>query len=122
MRSTFFIAAAIALSSALTAQSGAVTLSGHISDSLCKAKHEEAAEGAGKMSNHDCTVSCVRGGSKYVLLTDGAVYQIANQAFAGPEAHAGEHVKVTGELHGDTITVSNVEPIPGDVTNRAISR
>src|SRR5690348_8542681 len=56
------------------------SFTGQISDSLCKAKHEEAAEDQGKMSDHDCTVACVKGGSKYVLLgSDGKVYDIANQ-------------------------------------------
>jgi hypothetical protein len=83
--------------------------SGQISDSLCKAKHEEAAEGAGKMADHDCTVSCVRGGSKYVLLADGKVYQIANQAMSDLEKYAGEKVRVTGELKGDAIQISKIE-------------
>ncbi len=84
------------------------TLSGQISDSLCKAKHEEAAEGAGKMTDHDCTVSCVKGGSKYVLLVDGKVIQIANQNQRDLETFAGQAVKVTGELKGDAITISAI--------------
>ena len=84
------------------------TLSGQISDSLCKAKHEEAAEGAGKMTDHDCTVSCVKGGSKYVLLVDGKVIQIANQNQRDLETFAGQVVKVTGELKGDAITISAI--------------
>ena len=85
------------------------TMTGQISDSMCKAKHEEAAEGAGKMADHDCTVSCVKGGSKYVLLSDGKIYQITNQAFADVEKLAGQTVKMTGEIKGDAITVSKVE-------------
>ena len=50
-----------------------------ISDSACGAKHEEAAEGQGKMPDRECTQACVRGGSKYVLVVDGKVFQIANQ-------------------------------------------
>ena len=85
------------------------TLSGQISDSLCKAKHEEAAEGAGKMTDHDCTVSCVKGGSQYVLLVDGKVIQIANQNRRDLEAFAGQAVKVTGELKGDGITIATID-------------
>jgi hypothetical protein len=85
------------------------TMTGQISDSMCKAKHEEAAEGAGKMADHDCTVSCVKGGSKYVLLSDGKIYQITNQTFADVEKLAGQTVKMTGEIKGDAITVSKVE-------------
>jgi hypothetical protein len=87
------------------------TLTGQISDSMCKAKHEEAAEGAGKMADHDCTVSCVKGGSKYVLLVDGKIVQIANQTFADVEKLAGQTVRMTGEIKGDTITVTKVEGV-----------
>ena len=87
------------------------TFTGQISDSLCKAKHEEAAEDQGKMSDHDCTVACVKGGSKYVLLApDGKVYDIANQDFKDLERNAGAHVKITGELKGTAISVSKIDP------------
>ncbi len=87
------------------------TFTGQISDSLCKAKHEEAAEDQGKMSDHDCTIACVKGGSKYVLLgSDGKVYDIANQDFKGLEKAAGEKVTVTGELKGTAISVSKIDP------------
>lgn len=87
------------------------TFTGQISDSLCKAKHEEAAEDQGKMSDHDCTVACVKGGSKYVLLgADGKVYDIANQEFKDLEKMAGQKVSVHGELKGTAITVSKIDP------------
>jgi len=87
------------------------TFTGQISDSLCKAKHEEAAEDQGKMSDHDCTVACVKGGSKYVLLgSDGKVYDIANQDFKDLEKNAGAKVKISGELKGTSISVSKIDP------------
>jgi archaellum component FlaG (FlaF/FlaG flagellin family) len=101
-----FIAALLVAAPAL-AQSG--TWTGQISDSMCKAKHEEAAEGAGKMPDKDCTLSCVKGGSKFVLLVDGKVYQIANQDNKDLAAVAGQSVKVSGDLKGDTITVAKIE-------------
>jgi hypothetical protein len=76
---------------------------------MCKAKHEETAEGAGTIADHDCTVSCVRGGSKYVLLVDGKVYNIANQSLADLEKYAGDQVTVSGTGKGDTITVEKIE-------------
>jgi hypothetical protein len=82
--------------------------SGQISDSMCKAKHEEAAEGQGKMADRDCTLSCVRGGSKFVLLADGKVLQIANQDNKDLQTFAGQQVTVTGDIKGDTITVATV--------------
>ena len=100
---------AAGLGAAGQAQQTRETMTGQITDSMCKAKHEEAAEGAGKMADHDCTVSCVKGGSKYVLLVDGKIYQIANQTFADVEKLAGQTVKMTGDIQGDAITVSKVE-------------
>ena len=85
------------------------TWTGQISDSACGAKHEEAAEGQGKMPDRDCTVACVRGGSKYVLVSDGKVFQIANQDNKDLAAHAGHTVKMTGEMKGNSIAVSKIE-------------
>jgi hypothetical protein len=36
------------------------------------------------------------------------VYSIANQDFANLQTYAGYTVRLTGEMKGDTITVSNV--------------
>jgi hypothetical protein len=88
------------------------TWSGKISDSACGAKHEEAAENQGVMPDRDCTEACVRGGSKYVLVVDGKVFQIANQDNKDLATHAGHAVKITGELKGNAITASKIEMIP----------
>src|SRR4029078_777352 len=84
------------------------TWSGQISDSLCGAKHEEAAEGQGKMPDRDCTLACVRGGSKFALVVDDKMFQIADEDFEDLKTHAGHQVTVTGELKGQTITVSKI--------------
>jgi hypothetical protein len=85
------------------------TWAGKISDSACGAKHEEAAEGQGVMADRDCTQACIRGGSKYVLVVDGKVFQIANQDNKDLATHAGHLVKMTGEISGSAITVSKIE-------------
>jgi hypothetical protein len=95
--------------SARSVRDGVETWSGQISDSICGAKHEEAAEGQGKMADRDCTLSCVRGGSKYVLVAEGKVLQISNQDFKDLETHAGHKVKMTGEMKGSSILVSKIE-------------
>ena len=87
------------------------TWTGQISDSLCGAKHEEAAEGQGKMPDRDCTLACVRGGSKFVIVADGKILQIANQDLADLKTHAGAHVTMTGELKDNAIVVSKIEPV-----------
>ena len=85
------------------------TWTGQISDSLCGAKHEEAAEGQGKMADRDCTLACVRGGSKFVLVADGKILQIANQDLEDLRTHAGHTVTVTGDLKNGAIVISKVE-------------
>ena len=85
------------------------TWTGKIADSACGAKHEEAAEGQGVMADRECTQACVRGGSKYVLVVDGKVFQIANQDLKDLATHAGHAVKMTGELKGNAITVTKIE-------------
>jgi hypothetical protein len=107
----FFLALAAAgiLLANTVASAAEQTWTGDISDSACGAKHEEAAEGQGKMPDRECTQACVRGGSKYVLVADGKVVQIANQDNKELAAHAGHRVKLTGELKGNAITVSKIE-------------
>ena len=85
------------------------TWTGKIADSACGAKHEEAAENEGVMPDRECTQACIRGGSKYVLVVDGKVLQIANQDNKDLAAHAGHLVKMTGEMTGTAITVSKIE-------------
>jgi len=100
-----------AMTTALPAEQ---TWSGQISDSVCGAKHEEDADaaGGGKQGappERECTLACVRGGSKYVLVSNGTVYQLVNQKDPALETHAGHTVTVTGELKGNAITVSKIE-------------
>jgi len=104
-----FLLATVLLVTPAVPRAAEQTWTGKISDSACGAKHEEAAEGQGVMADRDCTQACVRGGSKYVLVVDGKVLQIANQDNKDLATHAGHAVKMTGELKGNAITVSKVE-------------
>jgi hypothetical protein len=108
MKTALLLSAALLLTPALSF-AAEQTWSGKISDSACGAKHEEAAEGQGVMADRECTQACVRGGSKYVLVVDGKVFQIANQDNKDLATHAGHAVKMTGELKGSAITVSKIE-------------
>ena len=86
------------------------TWTGRISDSMCGAKHNTSAEHGGKkMSDRDCTLACVKDHkAKYVFVSAGKVYTVGNQDLAALQEHAGHTVKLTGEMSGDTITVSKV--------------
>ena len=111
MKTAVLLSAALLLAPAIPS-AAEQTWSGKISDSACGAKHEEAAEGQGVMADRDCTQACVRGGSKYVLVVDGKVFQIANQDSKELATHAGHTVTLTGELKGNTITASKIEMTP----------
>lgn len=90
------------------------TVTGVITDSMCKTNHAMMQKGPNKMSDHDCTVACVKMmGQKYVLAAGDKVYQIDNQNFAGLEKDAGMSVKVTGQVSvdGKAITVTKLSPI-----------
>jgi hypothetical protein len=110
MKLTLSIATVVLFITAASAPSAAEqTWTGQISDSACGAKHEEVAEGQGKLPDRECTEACVRGGSKYVLVSNGKVLMIANQDNKDLATHAGHTVKLTGELKGASITVSRIE-------------
>ena len=81
-----------------------------ISDSACGASHAKMMEmhKDAKMTEKQCTLACVKGGGKFVFVADGKVYNVANQTFAALTEHAGETVSLTGDLNGDTVTVSKV--------------
>ncbi len=84
------------------------TWTGTISDSMCGAKHMDGEHGM-KVSDKECTEMCVKKGAKYVFISDGKVLAIANQGFKGLAQQVGAVVKLTGELEGDTVTVSKLE-------------
>ena len=84
------------------------TWQGKISDSNCGATHKSVGEHGSMKTEADCTNACVKGGAKYVFVSDGKVYQIANQDASGLAQNAGKDVTVTGSMSGDTITVDKV--------------
>lgn len=79
------------------------TFVGHISDSMCGLKHMMPG------GDKECTLKCVEGGSKFVLADtkNKKVYELSDQE--SPRKFAGQNVKVTGTLSGNTISVSSIE-------------
>ena len=74
---------------------------GTISDSMCGASH-------GSTPAKQCTTGCIKKGAKYVVVVGDKVYMIANQDAAGLAKYAGDSVKLTGTMDGDTITVTKI--------------
>ena len=87
----------------------AATWTGQISDSACGMSHAKMlAEHKDMKTDKDCTLACIKGGSKYVFVSDGKVYNISNQNLAALKTNAGETVTLSGTMKGDSITVSKV--------------
>jgi hypothetical protein len=82
------------------------TWTGQISDSSCGVSHAKMT--SQHKTSRDCTLACVKGGSKYVFVSAGTVYQIDNQSFADLEKRAGQMVEITGDMKGDTVTISKI--------------
>ena len=87
-----------------------MTWRGQISDSMCGGSHAKmmGAHPDAKMTAHDCTNACVKSGAKYVFISNGKTYNIANQDDADLQVHAGHTVMLTGSMDGDTITVTKI--------------
>jgi hypothetical protein len=106
-----FCCISLLLGLAAFASAAEMTWTGKISDSMCGASHAKmiaAHGGASKMTDRDCTLACTKAGGKYVFVTGGKVYNIANQNDADLQTHAGHTVRLTGEMKGDAITVSKI--------------
>jgi hypothetical protein len=91
---------------------GNVTMIGTISDSACGASHAKVIhrDKREKITDRECTLACVKYGRKFVFVSDGKVYSVANQNFGALTEHAGESVILTGNVYGTTITVSKIAP------------
>lgn len=100
-------ALALVVGAAVSTAAVPETWTGQISDGHCGATHK-TMDGK-KVSDRECTQICVKGGEKYVFVTGGKVYQIADQKDTALATHAGHTVLLTGEMKGDTITVAKIE-------------
>jgi hypothetical protein len=99
-----------ALLSGAASFAAAATMEGTISDSMCGASHAKMIEmhKDAKMTDRDCTLACLSHGAKYVFVSEGKVYRITNQNLPALMKEAGEDVTLTGDVSGDTITVSHM--------------
>jgi len=114
MKTFAFAAAALLMLSTTAFTAETWTGAGVITDTMCVASHqsniEHARENSGHtMTNQECTVGCVmRRGQKYVFVSGGKTYRIANQDHTDLATFAAQTVTLTGTLAGDVITVSRV--------------
>ena len=107
MKKLVMLAAAILFAAAPIVSAADKTWTGTISDSKCAAKHAKATD-----ADHECVTKCAAGGAKYVFMAGGKTYDISNQDFAALKDHGGHKVALTGEMKGNSITVSKIEMAP----------
>jgi len=81
---------------------------GVITDSRCGPRHPDS-----KPTASECARTCVRGGSRYMIVKGDRTYELA-----GGRLHldlfAGQRVTLTGVLDGDTIKVRSASPQGAD--------
>lgn len=58
----------------------------------------------------ECVKMCVKMGAKYALASQGKVYLLEPQSLAA-EHPGGSHVRVTGELEGETIHAKSITAV-----------
>jgi len=110
MRITFRAAAVAAmalLGSGVLATAKTATMTGTIGDAMCGVKHMMGDDAAG------CTRDCVKEGSDYALIVDNKAYTLKTSSDSVKKTLndlAGKEATVVGDVNGETITVTSVEP------------
>jgi hypothetical protein len=104
-----FVLCLAACTLAMVLPAAAETWKGTLSDSMCAVKHSAEKQGENAKKHQACVEKCIKGGGEHVFVTGDKVFKIANQDFADLKAHAGHEVNLTGEMKGETITVSKIE-------------
>ena len=101
---------ALGLLASLAALSPAASMTwkGEISDSNCSISHRKVTQVHPSLNAHSCTLACVGDGAKFVFVSDGKVFKIANQDLPALQANAGYTVQLTGDMKDDAITISKV--------------
>ncbi len=85
----------------LAAAGRAADFKGFVEDSLC-------SNTGGMKNDAECAQKCIKAGRAAVLVTaEGTVYKIADQDKI--VAQAGHNVTITGDLKGDTISITSVK-------------
>jgi hypothetical protein len=95
--------AILTLALASTAWAARTTLTGILTDDMCTKKHMIAGKPSG-----ECARECVKGGAKYVIVSEGKVVELQGKRDKLDEL-AGKKIKVTGNLTGKTLAVASVE-------------
>ena len=97
------VVAFIAIAATIALAAGkAQTFTGEVSDSMCGAKHMMAGK-----PDAVCTRACVKRGAKFALQASDKMYILSGKT-TEVDALAGQKATVTGELKGNTLTVTSI--------------
>jgi hypothetical protein len=102
----FLVLLVIGILTLLALAASQTTLTGVISDDMCGKSHT-----MGEGTPADCTRACVKAGSHYAIVVGDKVYKVQDpdkNVAADLDKYAGEKVRVTGEVSGDSIHVKSV--------------
>lgn len=99
------MALAIAIFPAVSRVYASQPLEGVISDSMCGRKHMLAGK-----TPAQCVKECVRNNSHYVLVTENTIYNLTGKV-QSVAPFAGQHVRIEGELNGDSVKVEAIQGI-----------
>ncbi|MQA30992.1 MAG: hypothetical protein GEU82_14360 [Luteitalea sp.] len=94
---------------------------GQITDDRCVHGHQHSDSALRDATEPDCVRRCVRRGAKYVFVSDGVVYHIANQDFQGLVQFAGQAVQLEGEVRRKVVTVERVHQPAPSLSARTVS-
>jgi len=86
-----------------SAESGAKTYSGIITDSYCGARHNKDPN----LNSAECTRMCVRKGAKYELVNGDKTYLLEGN-IADLNGLAGQRVEAKGTIEGNTIHFTEI--------------
>jgi hypothetical protein len=102
-KSLLTIVVASTMGLATLASAATKTLTGIVTDDMCGKKHTMMS---GKPDS-ECIRACVKAGSKYALLVGDKMYIMKGDAKQFDQL-AGKSVRVSGDVSGTTVTVSNI--------------
>ena len=88
---------------AMPAMAANTTVTGVITDDMCGAKHTMMP---GK-PDAECVRECVKSGAKFAVLSGQKLYILSGKS-SELNALAGKKATISGDLNGNTITVSSV--------------
>ncbi len=80
----------------------ATSLTGTVTDDMCGAHHMMPGK-----PDATCARACVKRGAKWALAANDTLYILSGKS-SEVDALAGQKVTVTGELKGNTLTVSSI--------------